>query len=251
MICKDEQRKASKIRPAIAEARAKLSSFQGGLAVELEGFISQLTRIAGNLLTQSGHTTWDQLSCKSIEVLLVTELGLHNLSRLQFAMTIVPGNIPNREGVIASLLNGAFTEQKCLVYIQLLEKVTKMTTSLEPSDMEATGNARNSVPVIKKFLSPPVDRCINETCSSKGSLVINHAPTTVSVYTLGGPEVGLKYSLKCRSCCYIYNYSMYGKKKSIGEMYYKSARELVEVSDTTYCERELFQFYSSLRYEIA
>lgn len=78
-----------------------------------------------------------------------------------------------------------------------------------------------------------------------GSLVKHHNPITVTVYTLAGPEIALKQTLKCKGCVFIYNYSMYGKKLTEGEYYYSNEQPLLEVSDTSYCERELSNGYAN------
>ena len=72
--------------------------------------------------------------------------------------------------------------------------------------------------------------------------------TVVTVYSLSGPEIGVKHALKCRNCNYIYHYSAYGRKTSTGEKLYNQPRDLVEVSDVIYCERELYELLCSLRY---
>ncbi len=41
---------------------------------------------------------------------------------------------------------------------------------------------------------------------------------------------------------------MYGKKRSDGEIYYDEQRPLIEVSDTVYVERSLYELFCSLRY---
>ena len=75
-----------------------------------------------------------------------------------------------------------------------------------------------------------------------------HDPTTPTLYTLTGPEIAQKQALKCKSCSFIYNYSMHGKKLTEREHYYAEEHNFIEVSDTTYCERELYEFFCSLRY---
>ena len=102
-----------------------------------------------------------------------------------------------------------------------------------------------------RFLTPPVNSCINDSCRISGhadSLISHHDSTVVTVYSLSGPEIGVKHALKCRNCNYIYHYSAYGRKTSIGEKLYNQPRDLVEVSDVIYCERELYELFCSLRY---
>ncbi len=70
-----------------------------------------------------------------------------------------------------------------------------------------------------RFLTPPVNSCINDSCRISGhadSLISHHDSTVVTVYSLSGPEIGVKHALKCRNCNYIYHYSAYGRKTSIG-----------------------------------
>ena len=134
-------------------------------------------------------------------------------------------------------INGSVQQSQYLQYIQLIfemlepSKTTTSTTEF-PDSMHPT-----------RILCPPVDNCVHN-----GSILApNHKPTTVTVFTLTGPEVAQKYSLKCCSCQCIYNYSMYGNKFKGGERYYDMPRELIEVSDNIYCERTLYEFFCSLR----
>ena len=43
---------------------------------------------------------------------------------------------------------------------------------------------------------------------------------------------------------------MYGQKHSHGEKFYDSLRPYIEITDEVYCEREVFQMYSLLRYSV-
>ena len=110
---------------------------------------------------------------------------------------------------------------------------------------ESTGNAYTA------FLAPPVVHCINHACKlfeTANSLERHHPPTTVTLFTFDGPVPATKVCLKCKSCSTIYNYSMYGKKKTEGERYYDTPREFIEMSDVAYCDTTLYRLYCLLRY---
>ena len=92
--------------------------------------------------------------------------------------------------------------------------------------------------------------CQNEACQlyeDENSLCANHSRTEITLYFLEGPRAGVKHSLKCKSCEWIYNYSKYGKKKTIGEKFYDRGREFIEVSDTVFCSRKLHEMYCNLK----
>jgi len=98
-----------------------------------------------------------------------------------------------------------------------------------------------------RILTPPVKQCINAECLGQ-ALVSHHAATVVTIFTLTGPELGLKYALRCSKCSYIFHYAKYGRKTTVGERFYAEPREVIEVSDVTYCERDLYEMFCSLRY---
>ena len=222
--------------PELAQAMAKRRKKHVDLKDELEEVVSKTTDIAVSLLSSD-----DILQCtlneKALEVLLIATVGLEGLLNLRHAMSMVPQNVPDRSTRIVSLV----TEQ-----VQVSPDRIKRCIQLIEKLHVVEGHYQRS-------LSPPVSCCINEKCHMQGkfgSLVKHHDPTTVTVYTLAGPEVAMKQALKCKGCSFIYNYSMYGKKLTEGERYYSTERDLLEVSDTSYCERELFEVFCSLRYAL-
>lgn len=243
-------RKIPKYDPSLAEARARSRSLHEGYAATMEGLLSQIKLLASSLLSPGGLRILSggdgALSTRSLEVLLTAELGLVNLRRLQETISKVPKNVPNRCNVIHSELNcAAISLEKCSIYVRLIELMCGMEPSEERCGTEDTNTPKRAA----QILSPPVSLCINESCSRRNlSLVGHHGPTLVSVYTLSGPEIAHKYTLRCTSCDYIYNYSMYGRKTSVGEKYYALPRPLIEVSDTTFCDRQVFQLFCCLRY---
>ena len=128
-------------------------------------------------------------------MLLIATVGLEGLLNLRHAMSMVPQNIPDRSTRIVSLV----TKQ-----VQVSPDRIKRCIELIKKLHVVEGHYQRS-------LSPPVSCCINEKCHKQGkfgSLVKHHDPTTVTVYTLAGPEVALKQALKCKGCSFIYNYSM-------------------------------------------
>ncbi len=103
---------------------------------------------------------------------------------------------------------------------------------------------------VTAFIAPPVKHCIDTDCArynTNGSLYRHHPPTTVTIFTMEGPVAATKVNLKCRCCGTIYNYAMYGKKKSEGERFYEVERELVEVTHVAYCKRNIQSLFCRLR----
>ena len=215
------KRKRPPYDPELALAVSKRRKQHADLKAELEKTVSKITDITSSLLT-SDDVLQCSLSSDAIEVVLIATVGLEGLINLRHAMSMVPQNIPDRSTRIVSLV----TEQ-----VQVSPDRIKRCIELIEKLHVVEGHYQRS-------LSPPVSCCINEKCHMQGkfgSLVRHHDPTTVTVYTLAGPEVALKQALKCKGCSYIYNYSMYGKKLTEGEHYYSTERDLLEVSDTSYC----------------
>ena len=192
-----------------------------------------------------------QCSRLSIELFLVANIGLKGLHWLQLARESVPGNYPGRISVITSLVNGALSsnpisEEKCNCLLAALE-----STSLS-NPISAAGGlwhcaVESGLPI--HYLTPPVKSCIRPGCVGTGELIKHHDPITATVFTISGPEPASKQLLKCGRCACIYGYSMYGYKTRAheGERYYDTQRQLIEVSDNVFCDRNLFNLFCNLR----
>lgn len=100
-----------------------------------------------------------------------------------------------------------------------------------------------------RFIGPPTSICLQPTCLSKRRrLSIHNDPVNVTIFTLKGPVPSIKVTLRCHHCMTKYNYSMWGSKQSEGEQFYlDEKRPLIEVSDTVYVERNIYQLFSTLR----
>ncbi len=239
--------------PELAQSFAKKRREVSLLKVELEETVEKARRMRS--LLSSDDVLSAELSNAAVELLLVTALGLTEVLRIQQALSAVPKNLPDRVAHVLCLAREEITgmnADQCSRCVQLIERLEIMRESSDTNQGSSSvaAVARNHTRH-RRFLSPPVFTCINTDCrirGSNGSLTKNHDPITVTVYTLSGPEVALKHTLKCRACSFIYNYSTYGRKSDEGERYYDSCRDLIEVSDTTYCERQLYEFFCSLRY---
>lgn len=230
------KRKRPPYDPELAQAVSKRRKQHADLKAELEKAICKVIDIASSLLA-SDDVLQCGLSSNGVEVLLIATVGLEGLINLHHAMSVVPKNVPNRFIRIFSML----TEQ-----IRNVSNVDKIKRCIEMLEKLCVVEGR-----YQRTLSPPVSCCINEKCrvyDTSGSLTKHHDPITVTIYTVTGPEIAQKQALKCKSCSFIYNYSMYGKKLTEGEHYYAEERDFIEVSDTTYCERELYELFCSLKY---
>ncbi len=238
-------RKRPKYCPEMAESVAKRRRDESLLHVQLEDMVATASRMQSLLLSDTVLSAG--LSSAAVELLLVTALGLKGLLCMQQAMAAVPTNLPDRASHILSMVREHITdmtEAKCRRCIQLME--TRVY------DTEGSLSAlAHSAGTCHRLLSLPVFTCINPECHLQGkddALIKHHDPITVTIYMLLGPEVARKHTLKCKGCSFIYNYSTYGRKMTEGERYYASDRDVIEVSDTTYCERPLYEFFCSLRY---
>ena len=184
------------------------------------------------------------------EFFLVATMGLAGIQWLNIARKTIPRHHPQRFQLITDMVNHSIeksvTTKQCEIYINILEQ-----TSLGmESDTDMLNHYSMSTGQPTRFLIPPVTTCINNCCSLFGeekSLVQHHFPVKVTLFDLSGPIPGTKQSLKCKSCGFIYNYTMYGNKQGKGEKYYDKEREFIEVTDSVFCHRNLHNFFCYLR----
>lgn len=202
----------------------------------------------------------------TVEILFVSLLGLHGLECLRMAVRLLPEKLDNRGnkwtyvkrildigGVLPSRSDNAPITSSTLMHIsESLMQSTYFEQRVSFDTFSPLLNAVSSATGIAHmaFLIPPVNSCINEKCRYYGqtrSLCISHNPTTVTVFKLTGAVAGTKVCYKCWKCETNYNYAMYGNKTKDGECFYDTARDLVEISDTVYCEKQLYLLYCLLR----
>lgn len=249
--------KRPKYCPELAQAMAKRRKEELSAMMELQGAVERAKNFP-KLLTTTNEDQLHELNDAAVELLLLSTFGLKGLLILIDAIRITPSNTPDRNGYIFSLMQQAgflLDKQYCRICISLLERLNIF--SLHSSEMVSNTYSEGSLPQsasplakVQLILTPPNDTCINLECSHQGkrcSLIKNHNPTFVTVFTLSGPIVGQKFTLRCSGCSTIYNYSQFGKKHTDGECYYSCRRDLIEISDTIYAERELYNFFNSLR----
>ncbi len=151
--------------------------------------------------------------------------------------------------IFNTLSGQALPPEACESYLSLLSRCTTYcsTVDLEVNRRLAPLNETKGIGHAV-FLSPPVDCCINLECDHNGCpLSVHHAPVNVTVFTATGPLPGCKLALKCSGCSVIYNYSKFGNEKKEGEQFYDETRDLVEVSDVVYSERQLSNLFTYLK----
>lgn len=185
---------------------------------------------------------------------MVSAIGLRGIQWLNLARKAVPKCHSGRIQLITAMVNHSLTAgrsvtstKQCETYLSILEQ-TSLCSMESDADMLKNYSMDTGQPTV--FLVPPVTSCINSSCGLFGdenSLVQHHSPLTVILFNLSGPKPGIKQSLKCKSCRFIYNYSMYGHKQGEGERFYDEERDFIEVTDTVFCQRHLQNFFGYLR----
>lgn len=178
------------------------------------------------------------------------------MKSLRRAVNAVPSNFISERirfitGVFNALSRQDISDEMCESYLALLEKVRSNPVTTPDDDEQKLMEVSVSTSISHfLFLSPPVGCCINGECVKKGvpdSLYIHHHPVNVTVFTMSGPILACKVSLRCKACNTMYNYCKYGNKMKSGERMYDQPRDLVEVSDVVYCERMVADFFISLK----
>ncbi len=193
----------------------------------------------------------------TVQLVLTAKVGLNGCEAVKFAYSHVPeGFLSNRESRVQEIVTEATCEPPQLMDSRLCQSVATVLETRFPRYWMRKPLSSAYLPEMKRlterhgasyfrFLSPPIHKCISPGCA--GVLAPNHAPINVVVFTVYGPIAATKVSLRCRACSMVYNYNMYGNKQGEGEMLYPSERSLVEVSDTMYVERNVYELFCSLR----
>jgi hypothetical protein len=184
--------------------------------------------------------------------LISSKLTFQGLCNLRKALQIVPSNITrvDKSGMSlhSTLTWEAFkslcvvTNVQCLptmenfmLYITVMERYCHSFLSLNDS----TAQRR-----CQTFLSPPLSECLR--CEKK--LAMHNNPSTATRFTLDGPVVCSKITLECRSCSICYGICNF--TDSSGTRYYPPhlCSNVVEVSNVTYFDLNLYRWIPSLRY---
>jgi hypothetical protein len=189
-------------------------------------------------------STYDSLDSATFELLLVAKIGLAGVHWLNLSSKIVPKNYPNRSQVIVSMLTFVLCENKPL-QSNLVEMFIKRMDQSFPLEDDSLQRYMMDSGQPTLYLTPPVSSCINSACDRCGkpnSLFAHHAETMIVAHDFDGPKPAFKQALKCRSCML-----MYGWKQTIGEKFYDTERDYVEVTDTVFCSRKFHHMYCYLQ----
>ena len=188
---------------------------------------------------------------------MIAYLGYGAYFGAQHAAKLVPKSYNKyRNTVVFEIMNsfsrtdtpGHFKEENLTDLLEVLDHHSQFNITNETANNVLTRLTEERGEVFTMFLLPPVSACINTSCRISGnndSLTPNHSPVDVSVFDFDGPIPVSKINLKCRSCCTIYGYNKYGKKKTDGERFYDTERELVEVTDVVYVTTRMYSMYIS------
>ena len=247
-----ERAKRIKFDPSLAKTRALESATVRKYVQEIEQAVHSLT----SCTTSAVALNLPAECCeRNIELILVSRLGLSGVECMRTAASMVPKNFLGRRTEFVTAIFNETSGQSllcdsCEAYLSLLEKCPAYTAQAEPQLKMKHLAHLSEVKGISHaiFLSPPFLHCINPCCRRRGiPLTIHHTPVKVTVFTSSGPLPGCKIALRCSACSVIYNYSKYGNKQKEGERFYDERRDLIEVSDVVYCERQLSDLFTFLK----
>ena len=227
--------------PEAAKMSAKRKKEANKLTKQLNETADDFAKYSANSV--SNDVDFEECSQLCTELFLVTSIGIKGVYSLKMAAEDIPTNYPGRLSVITAVVNQNLTgdhciaEGKCEALLKALNASTIGTSSLK------TGHNHRTM----TYLTPPISNCIQQGCSAEIRLVRHHDPVDATIFTMKGPVFAKKQLLKYTKCTTIYGYSMYGHKTTDGERYYTEQRPYIEVNDTTFCDRLLFEFFCNLR----
>ena len=179
---------------------------------------------------------------------LITEFGLAGvIFAVQLAEYIPPSFKHYRRTYYKQVLNATFRKKlddEDASHLLLQADNLSKTLAVGSPDLKPlwTASASHAHPLVV-FLGPPTTTCTR--CSR--SLETHNPPVKVIVYTMTGPLLGTKITLRCVHCCLSYRYSRYGSEAE-GYQYYSHQRQFVEASQVCYVDRELHQMWIASRY---
>ena len=195
----------------------------------------------------------------TVEMMLVSTLGLEGLDCLRTAMQLVPETyLERRVPIVTNIVNevlkesgrGQLNEAQCSCFMSLLKQnclqYTQRKVHPRAYDKELLCLTDKHKAGYSAFLGPPTKHCLNVACD-RHQLSTYSALTNVTVFKEDGPRPATKLSLKCSKCNTNYGYSKYGNKVVAGERYYAECRHLVEASDVVFLDRSLHHLFACLR----
>ncbi len=90
-----------------------------------------------------------------------------------------------------------------------------------------------------RFLTSPLKMCLR----CERSLTMKNYPAKVKVFTMDGPLPCSKITLECRSCSCVYGVCNFSDKLKMHFYPEEMQIELVEVSNVTYLDLELYKWF--------
>ncbi len=222
--------------------------------------MEELIEAVGSLSAEDLEYICSKCDDTAVQLVLTATMGLDGCEAVKFAYNHVPESfLSDRRSRVQEIVTEA-SSKPSLVESCLCEAVATILETRFPRYWNRKPVHSAYLQELKSlterkgvsyfsFLSPPIHKCINPTCGHLGmtSLSPRHAPVNVAVFTIHGPFAATKVSLRCLSCMMVYNYSMHGNKQGEGEMLYPTERPLVEVTDSKYVERNVYELFCSLR----
>ena len=117
------------------------------------------------------------------------------------------------------------------LYISILWKLIVLRLLMKQSLTITYGSSQKTEDVTyNKFLSPPVSICI----SCDKALTIWNNPSKAKLFTL-----------ECRECAHVYGVCNYTNKS--GTRFYQHDVGIIEISDVSYMDPLLYQYFPALR----
>ena len=208
---------------------------QVGLTQTIQGFLESLRSVDVSVMREQ------LVSDEEAKLLwLFANFGIMQVLRVANVASSVPKyglSTTQRLDVIKGAISGA---PWCVAADGQLDSVEVILSVLDNcSHFQAM--SKETCSVQHTVLCPPTSFCY--TCNSS---LVKHHDCIVRVYSTTGVCRTKKVTLRCKKCSLIYTYSQYGNKNGIGFRFYSKERDLVEVTDTLYFDRRLFELQCSL-----
>ena len=148
----------------------------------------------------------------TVEIMLVSMLGLDGLNSLRIAMQLVPEvyferKVPIVTNIVNKVLEQSgrdrLNEAQCSSFMSLCQLKCKQYNQRKVNpgayDKELLSLTHKHEAGYCAFLGPPTKHCLNFACN-KQQLSTYSAPTNVTVFTQTGPRPATKIVLKCSKC---------------------------------------------------
>ena len=236
------------VKARMAEQNSVFADIRKHLAALQETDIKQL--MASTMSSLQEHEALQLLACK---------LTVERLNHLKTAIKHIPENIPRivdgiplRLTYIYKIFNALSTThcdanlpiQDVGDYVKFIETHCRSFLSKQDNlDHFWTLTVKEDMP-FNKFLTPPLRTCLR--CEKL--LTMQNYPAKVKIFTTDGPIPCSKITLECRSCSCVYGACNFSDK--LGTHFYPKEMQiqLVEVSNVTYLDLELYKWFPALRH---